>query len=501
MEPKISAKPVKSLIIVEPSSQSDRSVISELNSKQESKFENKITSQQTKSITDNLNDRSAQVPDSFMTDHHTPFIRDSVKRLPFAQRLNHTIREGSSLSTVITLVMTACVGPGILSLAYAVAASGWLFSFVMMLFCALLANFSLKLITKVSKVTGKHTYSAIAEHLFKGKKFAMFVRMCFILNSFGEATADLILINELITKCLRNLEITGLPSLLTDPETHFWKVVFGVCIGFPLCLKKNLKELRVVLFSGFFLVLYVIFTIFRDCLASDFGQKFESAALFRPMGIFITLPITFFSFGCHPVVLDGYKELEVRSEKKFRRVLSRTTIVLLFFYAIIGCSGYIHFSTEEYKLAQGNLLLAYDPDDTTINFAIMFFAFTLTFSLPLVMRPVKSMLSEIVRQKGEKETDKQHVVLTAITVGSVIICSALVSNMTLIVNFLGASVNAMIVFILPCTYYVILVRQRDRKRSAIFYLAILVGISLFLFSMFSVGYLVYRVVTGEAVVG
>jgi len=502
MDTKINEKPTaKSLVVSIVTDQSNRSIVSEENSKQESKFENKIAGNKTKSITDNFPDRSEEVPDSFMTDHHTPFIRDSVKALPFGKRVTHTFREGSSLSTIVTLVMTACVGPGVLSLAYAVAASGWALSVGSMLFCAVLANFSLKLITKVGKVTQKHTYSAIAEQLFKGKKFAMFVRVCFILNSFGEATADLILINELISRCLRNFDISGMPSFLSDPDTHFWQIMFGVFIGFPLCLKKSYKELRVILFSGFVLICYVIFTIFRDSVASDFSTKFHEAKLFRPMGLFITLPITFFSFGCHPVVLDGYKELQVPSEKKFRAVLKKSTVLLLFIYATIGCFGYFHFANAEYKLEAGNLLLAYDPDDITVDVAMLFFSFTLCFSLPLCMKPVKNMLTEIVLHKGQKETEKQHVILTAITVGSVILASSLISNITIIVNFLGASVNAMIVFNLPCTFYIMLCNQKGRKKTPIYYMAILVNIALFLFSMFSLGYLIYRIVKGESVVG
>lgn len=447
------------------------------------------------------NSTNYQIQDSLLTDAEPTYRKANVKDMTIFQRLTHTFREGSSMGTVITLVMTAAVGPGVLSLPYAVAASGWALALIQLIFCAVMCNFTLQLMTKVGKVTQNYTYPSIAEALYKGKKLAFCVKIIFFLNNWGAAVADLILINDLITSCLRSLSLDNIPGFLSDPQSNFWPIFLGVFVGFPLCLKRNYSELRIVLFIGFTLTIYVVSVIFKDCVISDFVQNIKAASMFKPMGIFTTLPITFFSFACHPVVLDGYKELEIQSEVKYRRVLSKTMTVLLIFYSCIGIFGYFTFSQNQSALTIGNILLAYYPGNLAIELAILFFSVTMTFSLPLGIKPVKAVLSEIVSPGQKHESDKKHFFLTAFTVGTIIACSILVSNMTLVVGFIGASFNALIVFNLPCIYYIKAVTIKGKKKHFRYYLAHIVNISLFVFSIFSVSFLIYDTLTGQAVVG
>ena len=439
--------------------------------------------------------------DSFITESEPTREKSNSRKMTLYRRVTYTLREGSSMGTVVTLVMTACVGPGVLSLPYAVAASGWLFAIIQMILCALLCYFSLLLMTKVGKITQKYTYSTIAESLFQGKKFAFFVKIVFFMNNWGAAVADLILVNDLITRCLINLNLDSMPDFLIDSQSNFWPIMLGTFVGFPLCLKKSYSELRAVLYLGFILTLYVITVIFKNCIQAGFRQDVTAAIMFRPQGIFTTLPITFFSFACHPVVLDGFKELEVQNEKKYRKVLMKTMTTLLVFYACIGIFGYLTFSLYEYKLSAGNILLAYRPGDIPVDLAILFFALTMTFSLPLGIKPVKAVLVEILTPGARTESINRHVVLTAITVGSVILCSVLISNMTLVVGFLGASFNAMIVFNLPCIYYIKLVNSKKKKKKLRYYCAHLLNGSMLIFSIFSIALLIYQTIMGVAPVG
>jgi len=456
----------------------------------------------TGTSSDNFMQITHDLKDSFLTEKDISIIQTDKKTVTGLRRVTHSFREGSSMGTVITLVMTAAVGPGVLSLSYAVAASGWALSLAQMIACAFMCNFSLVLMTKVGKVTGKHSYANIAESLYPGKFFPFFVRITFFANNWGAAVADLILVKDLIIRCLLNLNLTMLPDFFTDSRSNFWPVFLGAFIGFPLCLKRSFKELRVVMITGFVLVVYVISVIFKEYVQSDIKKEWSAATAFDPKGIFTTLPIIFFSFACHPVVLDGYKELEAPTERKYRRVLSKTMLVLLIFYTAIGFFGYLRFTREDFKLAEGNILLAYNPNDISIDLAILFFALTMTFSLPLGLKPVKGVLSELVGVRNEEEESlKKHVFLTALTVGSVIACSVLVSNMTLVVNFLGASFNALIVFNLPCMYYMRLVNKRGKKKRLTYYVAYIMNISLFIFSAFSIGYLVYCQMNGITPVG
>jgi len=446
---------------------------------------------------------SYDLKDSFLTERDISVLHPAQKKVTGLRRVTHSFREGGSNGTVITLVMTAAVGPGVLSLSYAVAASGWALSLIQMIACAFMCNFSLMLMTKVGKVTGKHSYATIAESLYQGKFFPTFVRIAFFANNWGAAVADLILVKDLIIRCLTNIHVSMLPAFFTDPTSNFWPVFLGVFVGFPLCLMRSFKELRIVMIVGFMLVMYVVSVIFKEYVQSDMKTEFGAATAFDFKGVFTTLPIIFFSFACHPVVLDGFKELEVRSERKYRRVLSKTMMVLLFFYASIGFFGYFRFTKEQFKLGEGNILLAYNPQDILVDVAILLFGLTMTFSLPLGLKPVKGVLSEIVggSQNEDDESLKKHVFLTALTVGSVIVCSIFVSNMTVVVNFLGASFNALIVFNLPCMYYMRLVNKRGKKKKCIYYLAYMMNICLFIFSAFSIGYLVYCQMNGITPVG
>lgn len=436
---------------------------------------------------------------SQMSGIDTPPEADSqineAEHLNIIQYVRYKFSEGSPLGTAITLTMSAAIGPGMLSLAYAVSMSGMALGIGQLLFCAFLGYFSLMLLTKTARLTGKYSYAEIADSLF-GPGFAFFVKIIFFLNNWGAAIADIMLMNDMITGALAGF-FPNIGDLFTDPNQNFFPIVLGTFVVFPLCLLRTLKGLRFVLLLAFSLTIYVTVIIIIKAI-TGYSTNITAVSNFIPTGVFTTLPIGFFAYTCHPNVLEAYEELDYKQTRRIRGVLSRTMITIFILYSLIGGLGYFSLAAlnnYDGDLSSGNLLLAYPPPDFMVQAAILVFSLTMTIALPLGIKPVKDCLSEIINPNVKEDSTKMHFFLTFVTIVSIVVVSMFVKNMSTVVGFLGASTNSLICFNLPCLYYIKACKGTKNKGRMI--LAQVVNVSLFVFSAFSVGYMAYEDLTEE----
>lgn len=67
-----------------------------------------------------------------------------------------------------------------------------------------------------------------------------------------------------------------------------------------------------------------------------------------------------------------------------------------------------------------------------------------------------------------------------------IAASVVLQNIELVFNFLGAVCESLVSVILPCLFYVMLVRKEEQSKRFIYYLCIFVLILIIPYSIFSV---------------
>ena len=113
----------------------------------------------------------------------------SIYMSPMLQTMLNKVQPGSIKASVFTLV-TAVVGAGILSLPMAMKLAGFATGAALMLVCALLAFFSIKMLVSCSDSVpeGGVSYRGLALKAAPGaagRRLAIFAQICLLLNLYG----------------------------------------------------------------------------------------------------------------------------------------------------------------------------------------------------------------------------------------------------------------------------------------------------------------------------
>jgi amino acid permease len=403
-------------------------------------------------------DPSANTPEPVDKEGCVGFIKDAFKA-------------GSIKGGIFTLICST-LGKGMLMIPNAMGPSGIIWSVIQLALCALIAYFSLSTLTLAASGYRAYSYQRLAEISY-GKKFKSFVNVSFFLTYWSAALAILVLISEFFSKIF---ETEGLPI------DKYWNLIVATFLVYPLCLAKELKQLRYAYILSFFFVVimtlvivYQAFVFAEDGNEAHFMRNLADVDRWNFGGASSTFATAVFAYSCHPSALDVFKELYNPTQRRMEKVVRRTLLLTLLAYLLIGVFGYITFVHSlpilaDHTKANGVILFGYGYDSLgrvlkypTIIFAVIIMeAISLIILEPLTIKPAKDSLQSMIfgGKKGAPVSTFKHVLMATITLYTVVGASYVITNLAKLVNIIGASLLSSTCFVVPALFYLKL-KEKD----------------------------------------
>lgn len=187
-----------------------------------------------------------------------------------------------------------------------------------------------------------------------------------------------------------------------------------------------------------------------------------------------TVPILAFAFVCHPEVLPIYSELKDRSRKKMQNVSNLSILAMLIMYMLSALFGYLIF----YDQVADELLHTFTKVykfDTMLLLVRLAVLTAVTLTVPIVLFPIRSSIITLVF-KNQEFNWFRHVGIAAAILMLDNMLVIFVPTIRDIFGFIGSSAATMLIFILPASFYLKLVKsvplRSPQKISAAIFLVV-----------------------------
>jgi amino acid permease len=290
---------------------------------------------------------------------------------------------------------SATLGAGALSLPYAFREAGVGTAIILLLVCAGLTAFSIRLLLLARKHTGLTTYEDMASTLYS-RCFALLLEINMLLFCFGCAVGYIVALSDLVEPFVRFFPATSLLPCKDWITIGVWAVVL-----LPLSLVKEVSSLQCTSTLGIVALAVLVVFVFGHMVLHlfDTGVSFRGLVEqidwfhYSSLGVLNALPIMLFAFSCQLNVYSIQSELEVPTMARMSRIMKGAIAICLSVYLTIGVGGYIEFQTT----TKGNILLNYDPAAEPVML-IPFLGITLTvlMAFPMNIFPCRYTLNELV---------------------------------------------------------------------------------------------------------
>lgn len=310
-------------------------------------------------------------------------------------------RKSSPLVAIVGLVATVC-GGGVLSLPIAFSKAGIVPSTLLMIFAAVITEFSMYILCSCARRTGGRSYGDCMKKAFGplaeiGATTLLILLLVFVLIAY------MVLVKDIATPMVLYV-LPGLVSFFSklgglDPETEedivvdvasrYILVVILLCVS-PLLLKRDLHALRHTCYVGMASALLLLVGVVHRSVEVN---VFQEPGLFSEKvvwwgdtdGIMFAFPIIVLSFFSIYNVLSVHSSLTNPTRRRVKMVLDGTVWTCFGLFYIIGLAGYLY----AYDETSDNILLNFPLSFRLILCGRVGYLFTLCFGLPLITLPCR----------------------------------------------------------------------------------------------------------------
>ena len=249
------------------------------------------------------------------------------------------LRKTSPLSAIVNLVATIC-GGGVLSLPFAFEHAGIIPGLALMIFSAVITDFSLYILCSCARRTGGRSYGDVALVAFGPLAEMATTILLFLLLSFM-LTAYIVLVKDVWTPMVlavvpAQAVIPFETSDLDDDElqdvTGDFVALFSLAIVSPFLLKRDLYALRytcyVGLCSAFLLACAIVYRCAQRNLHTNLFRTQAKLYADNWADLLFAFPIIVLSFMCCYNVLSVHGALVNPSRERLRLVVDRSMLTV-----------------------------------------------------------------------------------------------------------------------------------------------------------------------------
>ncbi|KAJ7574441.1 transmembrane amino acid transporter protein-domain-containing protein [Mycena floridula] len=431
---------------------------------------------------------------------------------------NVTKREGNaSLVSSVSNLANTIIGSGMLTFPLAMASAGIIPGIITCLLSGSIAAFGLYILSLCAAKTPHRASSFFAVAQLTFPKAAVFFDAAIATKCFGVSISYLIILKRLMPNVVASL-YHDLTSPSTNPPAwalseRIWLCIFMAFLV-PLAFLRRIHSLRhtsyVALVSVAYLVVIVIKCYFWPI--ENMPAPGEIRFIHFTSGFVGTIPVQVFGFTCAQNLFAIYNELKTNNQERMNVVIGTSIGSATLIYEVIAVFGYLTFGSK----VGANIIEMYPSTSLFIAIGQLVIVVLVMFSYPLQVHPCRNCLDKVfhagqpvkpIEAGGDDEIeDADHVVVDMSPLKHTLITSAIiassftiayfVSDLQLVLSFVGATGSTTISFILPGLFYWKLSRDDPTTRSlnkAAFAL-MLYGMCIFVFCM---TYNIYRVINPD----
>ncbi|KAI9318086.1 transmembrane amino acid transporter protein-domain-containing protein [Dichotomocladium elegans] len=331
----------------------------------------------------------------------------------------------SPFSCSINLLNTI-LGTGLLAMPAALASIGLIPGIVVIILSALASGMGLFFLSRcAARTDGRHaSFFAVSKLTWPHMA---------VVGSFSDYAEDVILMDR-----------------------RFWITVFMGSAILPLSFLRKLDSLKytsvIALIAVVYLCAIVVYHFFEPSPARP-PPTVEFATF--SARFFSRLPVFVFAFTCHQNIFSVYNEIKDNSKRVITNVIKLSIGTACIIYEAIGILGYLTFG----KKVLGNIILECNKFVAGGRLAIVVLV---VFSYPLQAHPCRASLDKVLAWRSPEARGlkvppppsaiKYFIMTTFILVSSYLIAIT-VSELDLVLAFVGSTGSTTISFILPGIFY------------------------------------------------
>ncbi|KAL9181356.1 hypothetical protein ACHAXT_010161 [Thalassiosira profunda] len=257
----------------------------------------------------------------------------------------------SSLLGACANLCTVTIGAGIVGLPYAVKEAGLVAGTVMIIVCALLTDYSLRMVITTGKFANVNSYETLLEATF-GRAGFLFVSISMFFLSYGSMVAYLTIIKDVLPV------LFGVTAQEVDAK-RFVMFVSSLLVILPLSLQRDMANLERtsslnVLFNLCLVALVVGFAPVRESVSDQGGilQMIADEPLLEIKTFFVGFGVCSFAFVCQDSSFIIAGSMRTPSKSRWRMVVHGAMLTCCALELTIGVAGYLAYQGN----TRGNIL-------------------------------------------------------------------------------------------------------------------------------------------------
>jgi len=382
-------------------------------------------------------------------------------------------------------LMNYALGAGILALPYAFRQAGLVMGTLLVTIVGLATIFGMFLLLSASRASHAYGYEQLARVSY-GDKFAQFVKITIIIDSFGALSAYMILIAD----TSHNIAMAYLGTNSIWANKILILTLVTIFIMLPLCSLKNINYLGFT--SALSLVPLVYFLVLQIVYLVKAGGIQPGVKLFNTQ-IFYALPIVIFSFSSQQALFPLYTELKERNgtERHIKHVVVWSLLLTALCYLFSGTVGQFTYPTT----AVGNVLNNFPPG-VAVDILLITTAISIVLSFPVILWPARVSADRLFFLDSPFSY-LRFVLEAAVILALAFLIAVAVPSFSTVLGLFGSLTNTCIGYVLPPLFYIKLVptswKASHTKRLAIALLVIGTVLGLTAAGIITQDYIVSRI--------
>ncbi|KAI3638946.1 hypothetical protein MIR68_003444 [Amoeboaphelidium protococcarum] len=383
--------------------------------------------------------------------HHLQILQNNELDVDGSQNANNNNGKSSILSAVLNFT-NSIVGAGIISLPYSLLQAGFWWGVIMMAALAYVVDWTVRILVRSSKYTGKNTYQEVTEYAF-GQRGNVIISICQFVFAFGAMCAYAVIIGDTIPPVLRSLVGTDIVygnAILTFLFSRRLIIILSITlVCFPLCLFRDISKLANTSAVALIMILIITVCIVISASNMDSSLRDDNPPLdfMHPSTMIRSIGVMSFAFVCHHNSFIIHQSLATPTLDRWSTVAHFSTLLSLLLSLVFAVIGYSYFG----RLTDANILNNFSQDDSVINFARILFALNMFTTFPLECFVCREVIENFYFSGHGKTSPKMHLAITSALAFTAMTISLVTCNLGYVVELTGSIAATVLAYILPPT--------------------------------------------------
>ena len=308
---------------------------------------------------------------------------DSALLTPGKRKRRRKAREagkGTPLGAAL-LLLKSFVGTGVLFLPRAFLNGGMLFSFLVLLFIAVVSYYCFILLVSV-RLKVHASFGEMGRRIY-GDYFRNMINFSLVISQIGFTSAYLVFVSENFQAFVQAV------SRCSSTVAIKWVILIQMIIFLPISLYRNINKIqKMALVADLFICLGLIYLYFYDIktiverpgIADIHNFNASSWTLLIGTAIF-----TFEGVGLIIPIQNGMRE-----PAKFPKVLATVMVIMSVIFISMGALSYAAYGSNTKTV----IILNMPQDDKLVNVVQLLYSLAIMLSIPLQIYPAIEITSQ-----------------------------------------------------------------------------------------------------------